>query len=52
MITIELIMALVTYYFVMYITPGPNNTMLTASGIRFGFVRTVPHLIGIPTGHA
>jgi len=52
MITIELVLALSSYYFVMYITPGPNNTMLTASGIRFGFVRTVPHLIGIPTGHA
>ena len=25
--------------------------MLTASGMKFGFVRTLPHLIGIPLGH-
>ena len=52
MITVELFIALVSYYVVMYITPGPNNTMLTVSGIKFGFFRTVPHLFGIPSGHA
>ena len=37
----------------MYITPGPNNAMLTASGIKIWiFIKHVPHLIGIPTGHA
>ena len=25
--------------------------MLTASGMKFGFVKTLPHLIGIPLGH-
>ncbi len=52
MISIELILALSSYYFVMYITPGPNNTMLTASGIKFGFFKTFPHIIGVSTGHA
>ena len=52
MITLELFLALMGYYFVMYITPGPNNTMLTVSGIKFGFFRTMPHLFGIPSGHA
>lgn len=52
MITLELFLALIGYYFVMYITPGPNNTMLTVSGIKFGFFRTMPHLFGIPSGHA
>ena len=52
MITLELFLALLGYYFVMYITPGPNNTMLTVSGIKFGFIRTMPHLFGIPSGHA
>ena len=32
-------------------TPGPNNAMLTASGIKFGFKKTLPHLFGIPFGH-
>lgn len=41
-----------TYSFVMSITPGPNNVMLTASGANFGFRRTVPHLFGISTGCA
>ena len=39
-----------TYAFVMSITPGPNNVMLTASGARFGIRRTVPHLLGICAG--
>ena len=51
MIELKLFFALVSYYFVMFATPGPNNAMLTASGIKFGFKRTLPHLIGIPFGH-
>ena len=51
MIDFQLFSALVTYYFIMFATPGPNNAMLTASGLKFGFVRTLPHLIGIPLGH-
>jgi len=39
-----------TYSFVMSITPGPNNVMLTASGATFGFRRTLPHMLGISTG--
>jgi len=51
MIEFKLFFALASYYFVMFVTPGPNNAMLTASGIKFGFKRTIPHLIGIPFGH-
>ncbi|MCY0856669.1 LysE family translocator [Cupriavidus sp. D39] len=32
------------------ITPGPNNTMVLASGVNFGFARTVPHVLGISIG--
>jgi threonine/homoserine/homoserine lactone efflux protein len=39
-----------TYSFVMSITPGPNNVMLTASGATFGFRKTVPHMLGICVG--
>ena len=35
----------------MFATPGPNNAMLTASGIKFGFKKTLPHAFGIPFGH-
>ena len=40
----------ITYTFVMSITPGPNNVMLTASGATFGFRRTLPHMLGIVFG--
>lgn len=32
------------------ITPGPNNVMLTASGLNFGFRRTLPHMLGVTVG--
>ena len=32
------------------ITPGPNNTMLMASGVHFGYRRTLPHLMGVQLG--
>ena len=51
MITFSLWTALIVYYFIMFATPGPNNAMLTASGIKFGYIKTLPHLIGIPLGH-
>ena len=31
-------------------TPGPNNVMLTASGANFGYVKTLPHCLGIGLG--
>ena len=38
------------YSFVMSITPGPNNVMLTAAGATFGFRRSVPHMLGVCVG--
>lgn len=32
------------------ITPGPNNTMLMASGVNFGFRRSLQHLLGVNFG--
>lgn len=32
------------------ITPGPNNFMLLASGVNFGFRSSVPHMLGISSG--
>ena len=51
MISFALFSTLATFYFTMFFTPGPNNAMLTASGMKFGFVKTLPHLIGITLGH-
>jgi threonine/homoserine/homoserine lactone efflux protein len=43
-------LALLVYAFVTSVTPGPNNLMLLASGVNFGFVRTIPHMLGISAG--
>ena len=51
MITWELIIAISAYNFVMYVTPGPNNSILTTSSIKYGFVKTIPNIFGIPSGH-
>ncbi len=50
MMNIEIIIALMTFAFVGSVTPGPNNLMLMASGINYGFQRTVPHMLGIGVG--
>jgi threonine/homoserine/homoserine lactone efflux protein len=46
----ELLLPLVSFAFVSSITPGPNNLMLSASGIVFGFNRTLPHMFGVSVG--
>ncbi len=47
----NLIFALISFYFVMYVTPGPNNAMILASGLKFGFLKSIPHMTGITIGH-
>jgi threonine/homoserine/homoserine lactone efflux protein len=46
----SLLFAFVLFATVMFITPGPNNVMLLASGVNFGFRRTLPHIAGITIG--
>ena len=47
---IEALLPLMSFAFVSSITPGPNNIMLTSSGIWFGFRRSLPHMLGITFG--
>ncbi|WID96944.1 LysE family translocator [Bosea vestrisii] len=49
---LDLLLAFLTYAFVTSITPGPNNTMVLASGVNHGFSRTIPHVLGISSGFA
>tara|TARA_B110000014_G_scaffold240097_1_gene207958 strand:+ start:214 stop:816 length:603 start_codon:yes stop_codon:yes gene_type:complete len=51
MLDVNLFIALVSFYFVMYVTPGPNNAMVLTSGLKFGFFKTIPHMSGITIGH-
>jgi threonine/homoserine/homoserine lactone efflux protein len=46
------LLPLAAYSFVMSVTPGPNNVLLTASGANFGYRRTLPHILGIGAGHS
>lgn len=40
------------YAAAMSFTPGPNNIMLAASGVNFGFTRTIRHMLGVTAGFA
>lgn len=46
----QVFLALVAFCFASSITPGPNNLMLLASGVNFGFRRSIPHMLGIAAG--
>ncbi len=48
----ELTWALLVFVVVTLFTPGPNNAMLMASGLNFGFRRGLPHLWGVALGFA
>jgi threonine/homoserine/homoserine lactone efflux protein len=51
-VTFELALAAAAFCFAGALTPGPNNVMLLASGVNFGFARTVPHMVGVVLGYA
>jgi threonine/homoserine/homoserine lactone efflux protein len=48
----QLLVAFIVFAAVMCFTPGPNNVMLLASGLNYGFRRTVPHVMGVTFGFA
>ncbi len=48
--TLSTMAALAGFAFVMSISPGPGNFLLLASGVNFGFRRSVPLILGISLG--
>jgi threonine/homoserine/homoserine lactone efflux protein len=46
----QALLGLILFAFVTSVTPGPNNLMLLASGVNFGFRRSLPHMFGIGIG--
>ena len=48
--SLETMFALIGFAFVMSITPGPGNFLLLASGVNFGFLRSLPLVLGISLG--
>ncbi|WP_130832258.1 LysE family translocator [[Erwinia] mediterraneensis] len=47
---LSLFFSMLGFLWVAAITPGPNNMLLTASGANFGFLRSLPLMIGIMLG--
>ncbi len=52
MSSVDLVLPMATFALAAACTPGPNNIMLTASGVNFGFARSFPHMAGIVIGFA
>ena len=50
MISQQLTIAFIVFGAAMLFTPGPNNIMLMASGLNYGFRRTLPHVAGVTLG--
>jgi threonine/homoserine/homoserine lactone efflux protein len=48
--SLDTLFAFSLFALVTSITPGPNNLMLLASGVNFGFRLSVPHMLGISSG--
>ncbi len=48
---IEYFVPLLTLCMIQSGTPGPNNIMLTSSGKNFGFIKTIPHMLGVVLGY-
>jgi threonine/homoserine/homoserine lactone efflux protein len=48
--TIDLFLALVFFAFATAFSPGPNNTLLMASGVSFGLRKTIPMIFGVAIG--
>ena len=46
----EVILAFCVFAFVASVTPGPNNLMLLASGMNYGFRASIPHILGVSCG--
>ena len=42
--------SLIGFVFLGLFSPGPNVILVTTSGARFGFARTLPHIAGIVVG--
>ncbi|MGO2508533.1 MAG: LysE family translocator [Vibrio hibernica] len=47
---LQQLIALLTFVLITTISPGPNNIMVMASGANIGFMRTIPHILGIIFG--
>ena len=47
---LDTLLAFSLFALVTSITPGPNNFMVLASGVNYGFRKSIPHILGISSG--
>ncbi len=50
LMSLDTMLALTGFAFVMAFSPGPGNFLLLASGVNFGFLRSLPLIFGIGLG--
>lgn len=50
MVDISLVGPLLAFVTAATVTPGPNSIMIMASGVNFGFRKTLPHILGVAVG--
>jgi threonine/homoserine/homoserine lactone efflux protein len=50
-VSLDLVLSAAVFCLAGSMTPGPNNFMLLASGVNYGFARTLPHLAGVVLGY-
>ncbi|VFS45641.1 cysteine/O-acetylserine exporter [Budvicia aquatica] len=43
-------LSMLMFLWIAAVTPGPNNMLLTSSTANFGFIRTLPLMLGIMIG--
>ena len=48
--TLDFMWSVVTFSFGMSFSPGPNNTVAFSTGLNYGFLSTVPFMLGVSTG--
>jgi threonine/homoserine/homoserine lactone efflux protein len=48
--TLDMAVALIGFAFATSISPGPSNLLVLASGVNFGFARTLPLVLGVSAG--
>ena len=48
--TFDFIWRVVTFSFGMSFSPGPNNTIAFSTGLNYGFLSSIPFVLGVSTG--
>lgn len=48
----SLLLGFLTFTLVSAFTPGPNNLIALSTGVGFGFVAALPHVLGVAVGFA